>query len=340
MALNVVRLTSAARRLRAELVDRAWHSRSGQQLLRVSRPLRAPHVWLSNRLEARRFRTPSQHDVDRPLGFRAVELDALPAFQPALRVCAERLERLRPRLEALTQAYPDRFGVTFDLFGDDQLAASPALLDLALDQRLVGVAARYLGTLPVLRRIALGYSRGSAHAPMGSQCYHFDAEDRTQLKLFVAVTPVSEEDGPTSFHAADASQRIAPALIRTHSNPPGARVHGPFGDEQVEALVGAPLNRMVGPPGTALWLDTSRCLHYGSRVPAGRERCVLMLAYRRFPALHESPFNTFPARGTDPAWRRAVLRPPRRLPRGWYFPDPADRAGPAQRGRVSPATST
>jgi hypothetical protein len=45
--------------------------------------------------------------------------------------------------------------------------------------------------------------------------------------------------------------------------------------------------RLVGAPGSAAFVDTSRCLHYGSRSNT-RERLVLQLQFLRFQAPGES----------------------------------------------------
>ena len=119
-------------------------------------------------------------------------------------------------------------------------------------------------------------------------------------------------------------------------NLPHSRVRGPYRDEDVLAAASEPIQRLEGPPGTALLIDTSRCLHYGSRVAEGHERFSMHVVFRRYHSVHETPFNVFAEpRFEADAVRRAAMSSPDRLPRGWYYPDPS--LGPKARGGKEPA---
>ena len=54
---------------------------------------------------------------------------------------------------------------------------------------------RYLGTLPVLRRVGLWLSL-SAPVKGASRLFHLDPEDVTQVRMFVNVIEVSKPQGP------------------------------------------------------------------------------------------------------------------------------------------------
>jgi hypothetical protein len=53
-------------------------------------------------------------------------------------------------------------------------------------------------------------------------------------------------------------------------------------DEQVQAAVGTPREHVIlGPTGTTVFVDTSRCFHFGSRVAAGAPpRLAAMIQYQ------------------------------------------------------------
>jgi hypothetical protein len=62
-------------------------------------------------------------------------------------------------------------------------------------------------------------------------------------------------------------------------------------DEEVDATCGLEnAVRLVGGPGSAGFVDTSRCLHFGSR-HTRRDRLVLMVQFTRFHCPTESTFD-------------------------------------------------
>ncbi len=73
-----------------------------------------------------------------------------------------------------------------NLLSNDDLRRNPALVDFALEDATLGLAARYLGTLPYLNRVDLLYSvpRG-ADDNVASQLFHVDPEGLTQVKFFI-----------------------------------------------------------------------------------------------------------------------------------------------------------
>jgi len=327
-------LKALTRRVRTRVATRIYHNPVGQRLLRMTRGCRAPIEWARRARAARIFATPGEIDVDPSIGYRRLTRQELPGIDPLLERCAYRIREVRPSLPEWTAAQPDQFRIAFDLLGDEHLSRWPEFLDFALSEPILGTVTRYFGSLPVLRRVALGYSPASVEPPQGSQLFHFDGEDSRQLKLFVALSDIDATDGPLTFHGATVSKRARRSLPRSQPDSPTSRVHGPYSDETVAHILQEPAHRLEGSLGTALWLDTSRCLHFGSRVQPGRERFMLMLAFRPFPAVHETPYNIFnDSRFAHDPLRRAVLRAPSPRPPGWFFPTPEVAPGPAGRGR-------
>ena len=160
-------------------------------------------------------------------------------------------------------------------------AASP-LLGFALSDEVVSAATRYLGMVPILTMItvmASPYVPGDGFS--GSQLFHSDWEDRRQVKVFVHCTDVAQEHGPLTAVAADASRRVKDAVDYHYGGP-----HFRLPDDQVLPRVDdADVTAFVGPTGSVTFIDTSSCLHLGSRVQMGAtERLVVQFQFLTPPA--------------------------------------------------------
>ena len=115
----------------------------------------------------------------------------------------------------------------------------------------------------------------------GSQNFHFDHEDTRQIKCFIFIEDVTENDGPFCFLDAQAS-RIMYKNIKQKAV--GENFNKKFTDTQIEKLVPHYQDQCVkatGPSKTLAYVDTSRCLHYGSRPRSSfaRARHLIMLHY-------------------------------------------------------------
>lgn len=159
------------------------------------------------------------------------------------------------------------------LAGDEEVMAIDAVRAFVLSDELIGLASHYFGQVPVLSRVDFWWSPPN-ESKAESQLYHYDGEDKSQLKVILNVVDVDENTGPFTFLNAVASEKIG--KTRRHS----ARLD----DDAVESTVGLDaVTRLIGPAGTVGAVDTSRCLHYGSRGNS-RERLILMLQFTRFLA--------------------------------------------------------
>ena len=174
-----------------------------------------------------------------------------------------------------------RGGGKGDFIAREFLPASAFALDspyfqLALDPRVIGPIAAYLGVVPVLTELDLWYSVYHPKAPKSSQLWHMDPEDTTQIKLWVHLSDIGPLSGAlTGLNATD-SAVVAEAVQYNYGD--GYRVP----DDGVSAVFGP--ERLVafeGPAGCADFIDTSRCFHFGSRVsPGGTPRRALMIQYQ------------------------------------------------------------
>jgi hypothetical protein len=163
------------------------------------------------------------------------------------------------------------------LVGSDFLA-HPELVRFMVSRPLLDVATAYLGSVPLLAGANLWWSPANDSA-RSSQLWHVDKEETSQVKVFLNVTDTGPEQGPFTFLPAPATERLRRAL---HYDA------GRLRDEDVEAAGEADRAlRLVGPAGAGAFVDTSRCLHYGSRGNR-RDRLVLLVQFFRFHAAAES----------------------------------------------------
>jgi len=142
------------------------------------------------------------------------------------------------------------------------------------------MATRYLGGVPYLCRVDLVYSLPRPTADnMASQLFHVDPEGLTQVKFFIHMYDVGDSEGPFTFIPADETERII-AEVRALRRRQGKPHSGRYLDEEIDAVGGASsIVRIEGPTGDGIAIDTSRCLHMGSRVRPGAFRLCLYLQY-------------------------------------------------------------
>jgi len=153
----------------------------------------------------------------------------------------------------------------------ESLELGSPYLDFALDERVVGPVAAYLGVVPVLTDIDVWYSAHHPKAPKSSQLWHLDHADTTQIKVWVHIGEIDAVGGPLTVLGAAGSTRLA----ETHDYD--------FGDSYRLADDAVPAEECValtGPAGTVDFVDTSRCFHFGSRVsPGGDPRRIAVFQY-------------------------------------------------------------
>ena len=167
-----------------------------------------------------------------------------------------------------------------NLLSNDDLRRYPRLVDFALSDAAMGMAASYLGTIPYLNRVDLLYSIArESDDKVSSQLFHVDPEGLTQVKFFINVFDVGDGEGPFTFIPADDTARVirnVNVLRQQQGNPHQGR----YLDEEIKA-VGAndAIVRVTGSGGSGVAVDTSRCLHMGSRVRPGSFRLCLYIQY-------------------------------------------------------------
>jgi hypothetical protein len=154
------------------------------------------------------------------------------------------------------------------------LTLDSPVMRLALREDILAAVSRYLGVVPFLSAITVFHSDTVEGNLISSQLYHCDGDDAAQIKIFVYCTDVDVASGPlTILDAASTAQVQRRTRYQYRMR---------LTDDQIHAVVGAaPEYPVLGPAGTSVFVDTSRCLHFGSRVaPGAPPRLVTMVQYQ------------------------------------------------------------
>jgi hypothetical protein len=148
------------------------------------------------------------------------------------------------------------------------------IVQLGLRAEIVAAATAYLGMVPILQYANFMYSSYTGDELLKSQLYHCDSDEAEQMKVFVLCDEVTPATGPLTFLPARQSQ-----VVRDRT---GYRYKNRLTDQEVSDALGGLDSEvaLTGPAGTTAFIDTSRCLHYGSRFrDPGAQRLVVMLQY-------------------------------------------------------------
>jgi hypothetical protein len=147
----------------------------------------------------------------------------------------------------------------------------PALVDFITSSEVLDLAARHLGTVPVLSKtrppgIRFMESNAAldpdASGPYRqSQLHHLDLHDTPLVYVLVMARDIPPESGPWTFLPQGASDRAVQGL---HYREKGVRYR--VTDEEMAKVV-SPSEQIEfsGKKGDVLFIDSSRCFHFGSR---------------------------------------------------------------------------
>ncbi|MGE3803557.1 MAG: hypothetical protein AB7K24_02670 [Gemmataceae bacterium] len=203
-----------------------------------------------------------------------------------------------------------------NLFFYDDIHHYPSLLNFALSAEVLATVANYLQTVPVLSKTrppGIRFMESNQNLdpepprPFGeSQLYHLDLHDMPLVYVIVLIEDVTFECGPWTFLPASASRRARKQLgYQKRGNP--YRIT----DEEMYRVVER--NEAIEfsyPKGTVLFIDSSRCFHFGSRNSV-KPRYQLMYGYTSVSRCDFSqtfmPSFPYPLQPSDSRLRRMVL---------------------------------
>jgi hypothetical protein len=251
-------------------------------MLAVTEAVTSPRDVLQRRTAAADYnRRHADTRLDREGGYAMLAPGSVANTDEIIALSLRLFEEKQRQLEAATGSNPSKkWAFLRSILTNQDLAQNPALVDFALSDSLLAPVTNYFGTIPHLNRIDLLYSvnHGGEEA-ISSQIYHLDPEGRRQTKLFMNLRDVGPDEGPFTFIPAAESTRIVHAIKK--QRPAEAEMAAARYLDQELAAVGA-LEKAIsvsGPKGSAVLVDTSRCLHFGSRVKPGTYRLCLYIQY-------------------------------------------------------------
>ena len=207
-----------------------------------------------------------------------------------------------------------------DLLGPGDLSDYPSFLDFAMSPEVLATVSSYMRQIPVLSNTVppgVRFTESSIDGQIdatyrSSQLYHLDFHDTRAVYVILLLRDATPDSGPFTFLPASTSAKVSRELGYR-------RRHAPYHltDEQVYGVVDASEARPFAyPKGTILFVDSNRCLHYGSR-DAHTTRYQLMCAYmspcRTDFTEHRLKLRTYPTGNADSPLRRLLLDKHHRL---------------------------
>lgn len=160
-----------------------------------------------------------------------------------------------------------------NILPDDAPVRYPSLVHFGTSSQIVAAVAPVFGYIPHLstslpRGIRLQES-SNVHDPTpnapwrDSQNWHRDYHTEPTVYVITLIKDVTDECGPLTYVSASVSRRVSDAFDYRSRGCPYRLT-----DEQFFSVVDpSEVRRLVGSPGTTLFIDSSGCFHMGSRNP-------------------------------------------------------------------------
>jgi hypothetical protein len=168
---------------------------------------------------------------------------------------------------------------------DGMMDVDSVYVRFAMQPAVIALLAAYYGEVPILDYTLLTVSRESKGDLAYSQFWHRDHDDVRTVKLFAYLTDVADrDDGPFTFLPGAASDRFGFSL---KSHLPDDRVFGRASRNDVIEV--------IAPRLTTFMVETSRCLHMGSRMAPGHVRLLYTATFISAPRMYPSGAPKFRA---------------------------------------------
>jgi len=289
-SVNMVRRTMRhasknANRVRRHAYHRARYTSAGRAALAISDVVTSPGDALRRHNAVRAYnREHHTSRMDRRDGYALVNPSQLPGVERVIPLALDLFNEKKRQLEAssgpASELHAKKWAFMRSVLNNRDLYEHPGLVDFALSDGLLSLVTNYLGTIPHLNRVDLLYSvaHGGEEA-ISSQIYHLDPEGRRQAKLFLNLREVGPDEGPFTFIPASETERIVNAVKQRRSSDEDMQM-ARYLDDELAAVHGfEKAISVMGSPGSGVLVDTSRCLHFGSRVKPGTYRLCLYIQY-------------------------------------------------------------
>jgi len=192
-------------------------------------------------------------------GFRLCQASDIPGLKEVQDYCWRVYLQRKDEAAAANQTYTSLLSPTVDSLTSGiiaDLTSHRILQAFATSPPMTNIVADYLGEIPLIKDITLSVTHPNDTVE-GSQRFHCDFSTRPHLKFYLAVGDIDEDNGPLTWISRKDSARVAK---RTSYQ------FGRLEDSSISAVVDeTQWHKLTGGPGTAAFVDTSQCLHFGSR---------------------------------------------------------------------------
>ena len=224
----------------------------------------------------------AEWEIPREKGFRIFPPGTFPETEELMQTAREVVARA-----TRDRAKSNKSQILQRLLDMKQLTLDSPHVKFGLREDILDAITVYLGIAPVLEDIDIWNSISVGSDTWdNSQLWHCDSIDLTQIKIFLYSNDVGADSGPLTVVSADASKRVRDALDYKYIGE--ARVP----DEEINKLVsGEEIQPITGPAGTCVFVDTSRCFHYGSRVREGASSRIITLYQYLSPTAFVFPID-------------------------------------------------
>lgn len=217
---------------------------------------------------------PESRRIPEEEGYLLLPPGHFPAARPALEAARARFESLSRdgTIEETRRVAKKQF--LLSVISGTAFLEHPEILSFMVSRPVVDMASVYMGAVPVLSSARLWWTPPNETLQQ-SQLFHRDGEDDRQIKLFFNLFEVTRDMGPLTFLSASVSEAVKRKL-RYNT--------GELTDDLIEDAGGRGKHIVAaGPAGSGVALDTSRCLHFGSRNNT-IGRLILMFQFTSFYA--------------------------------------------------------
>lgn len=239
--------------------------------------LKKPLEWSVRRLAVLKIKLADEwkSKLTSDKGYAVFKKNELPGIDKACEIALNIYNEKRE--QAIEKNKTDeQYNPFYVLLGGEAFKNYPEIVDAALSKPLIGVISNYLGAVPALQDISLWLSLPSNKEGVSSNLFHLDKPDVHFVSLFINVKPINIENGPLTFIPADISHDVC---IKTDYPAIYYNGNGRLNDEEVmKHCERENVISLTGDAGESAIVDTSTCLHYGSRCEEG-ERVVLVFRY-------------------------------------------------------------
>lgn len=224
----------------------------------------------------KKFHCQDEDRIDPQKGYKKLDFSSENSLFESIKICRERFSKEKILRECSNKSKKNTLlSIPIDIRSPE----NEPLLDLALNSRILGSVQEYLGSLPVLVGAYVWYSPNVPNQDfglIGSQLYHFDREDIRQIKCFIPIDPIL--DGAAALTLIPAEDTIA-VLEDRKQRGLSLSTKQRLKDDEVETIVGHDkVVRMTCDVGGVALVDTTNCLHYGSR-PTGASKYHITFHY-------------------------------------------------------------